>query len=130
MASGGFAGAAAISGAGTERTAAGPLDDLADAAADRLETHEAVFGWVLELLAEKGLLKGKTVGIDATTCSMKSSGNGLAWKHLRRLNKAAQSHGRKNLPDPRRQVSPVGCASLLRSRFSEAPLRPGKGFPR
>jgi transposase len=32
-----------------------------------LETHQAVFGWVLELLAEKGLLKGKTVGIDGTT---------------------------------------------------------------
>lgn len=31
------------------------------------ETHRAVFGWVLEMLAEKGLLKGKTVGIDATT---------------------------------------------------------------
>jgi transposase len=32
-----------------------------------VETHEAVFGWVLELLAEKGLLKGKTRGIDGTT---------------------------------------------------------------
>jgi transposase len=32
-----------------------------------VETHHAVFRWVLELLAEKGLLKGKTVGIDATT---------------------------------------------------------------
>src|SRR5215469_451817 len=32
-----------------------------------VETHQAVFGWVLGLLAEKGLLKGKTVGIDATT---------------------------------------------------------------
>jgi transposase len=32
-----------------------------------LETHQGVFGWVLELLAEKGLLKGKTVGIDGTT---------------------------------------------------------------
>ncbi len=32
-----------------------------------VETHQAVFRWVLELLAEKGLLKGKTVGIDATT---------------------------------------------------------------
>jgi transposase len=32
-----------------------------------LETHQAVFGWVLKLLAEKGLLKGKTVGIDGTT---------------------------------------------------------------
>src|SRR2546426_2480691 len=32
-----------------------------------VETHQAVFRWVLELLAEKGLLKGKTVGIDGTT---------------------------------------------------------------
>jgi transposase len=32
-----------------------------------VETHRAVFGWVLELLAEKGLLKGKTIGIDGTT---------------------------------------------------------------
>jgi transposase len=32
-----------------------------------LETHREVFGWVLRLLAEKGLLKGQTLGIDATT---------------------------------------------------------------
>jgi hypothetical protein len=32
-----------------------------------VETHQAVFLWVLELLAEKDLLKGKTIGIDATT---------------------------------------------------------------
>src|ERR1019366_7155774 len=32
-----------------------------------LETHREVFGWVLGVIAEKGLLKGKTVGIDATT---------------------------------------------------------------
>jgi hypothetical protein len=32
-----------------------------------LETHRTVFGWVLGLLADRGLLKGKIVGIDATT---------------------------------------------------------------
>src|SRR6266478_1342577 len=32
-----------------------------------VETHRAVFGWVLELLAENDLLKGKTIGIDGTT---------------------------------------------------------------
>jgi len=32
-----------------------------------VETHQAVFRWVLERLAEKGLLQGNTVGIDATT---------------------------------------------------------------
>ena len=30
-------------------------------------THEAVFSWVLERIAESGLLNGKTIGIDATT---------------------------------------------------------------
>jgi hypothetical protein len=32
-----------------------------------LETHEAVFTWMLQRLADAGLIKGKTVGIDATT---------------------------------------------------------------
>lgn len=32
-----------------------------------LETHREVFTWVLQWLAEKGLLKGQTLGIDATT---------------------------------------------------------------
>lgn len=32
-----------------------------------LETHQAVFNWVLTLLAKEGLVKGKTVGIDGTT---------------------------------------------------------------
>jgi len=32
-----------------------------------LETHQAVFTWVLQRIADTGLLKGKTIGIDATT---------------------------------------------------------------
>src|SRR3954463_4149326 len=32
-----------------------------------LETHQAVFQWVLQVLAEKKLLKGTTIGVDATT---------------------------------------------------------------
>jgi len=32
-----------------------------------VETHREVFGWVLERLADRGLLKGKRVGVDATT---------------------------------------------------------------
>ena len=32
-----------------------------------LETHKAVFGWVLKILAEEGLINGRTVSIDATT---------------------------------------------------------------
>ena len=32
-----------------------------------VETHRAVFCWVLSVIADRGLLKGKTVGVDATT---------------------------------------------------------------
>jgi len=32
-----------------------------------LETHQAVFDWVLKRLTEQGLLKGQTLGIDAST---------------------------------------------------------------
>jgi transposase len=32
-----------------------------------LETHRAVFTWVLQCLGTAGLIKGKTIGIDATT---------------------------------------------------------------
>jgi transposase len=32
-----------------------------------LETHGEVFKWVLKVLAEEGLVKGKTIGVDATT---------------------------------------------------------------
>src|SRR6476619_5223185 len=32
-----------------------------------VETHHAVFRWVLGVIADRGLLKGKTVGVDATT---------------------------------------------------------------
>jgi transposase len=32
-----------------------------------LETHHAIFAWVLTVLEDHGLLKGKTIGVDATT---------------------------------------------------------------
>jgi transposase len=32
-----------------------------------VETHQEVFNWVLQRVAEAGLLKGKTIGIDGTT---------------------------------------------------------------
>ena len=31
------------------------------------ETHQRIFSWVLERLAQSGLIKGKTIGIDSTT---------------------------------------------------------------
>jgi transposase len=58
-----------------------------------LEAHAAVFQWVLKLAAEKGLLRGKTVAVDATTleanAAMKSivrRDTGEDWnEYLRRL---------------------------------------------
>src|SRR6266567_7316453 len=32
-----------------------------------VETHQAVFQWVLQVLADNGLLRGDTIGVDATT---------------------------------------------------------------
>src|SRR5213080_3912305 len=32
-----------------------------------VETHHAVFTWILQRVADAGLLKGKTIGVDATT---------------------------------------------------------------
>ena len=32
-----------------------------------METHQAVFGWVLKVIAAQGLLKGNAIGVDATT---------------------------------------------------------------
>lgn len=32
-----------------------------------LETHQEVFAWVLQVLAKEGLLRGKSLGVDATT---------------------------------------------------------------
>ena len=34
-------------------------------------THEAVFDWVLKRIGASGLLRGKTIGIDATTLEAK-----------------------------------------------------------
>ena len=32
-----------------------------------METHQSIFSWILEILAGRGLLKGNTLGVDATT---------------------------------------------------------------
>jgi transposase len=58
-----------------------------------LEIHEEVFVFVLKVIAEKGLLRGKTLGVDATTleanAAMKSivrRDSGESWKaYVRRL---------------------------------------------
>ena len=50
-----------------------------------LETHEAVFTWMLQRLADAGLVKGKTVGIDATTLEANAAAQHRAARHRREL---------------------------------------------
>jgi hypothetical protein len=38
-----------------------------------LETHQAVFTWVLQKITDAGLVKGKTIGIDATTLEVNAA---------------------------------------------------------
>jgi hypothetical protein len=45
-----------------------------------LETHRAVFVWVLELLADRGPIQGKRVGIDATTLEANAAMRSTATK--------------------------------------------------
>jgi transposase len=42
-----------------------------------LEVHEQVFGWVLEQLAERGLVKGARIGVDASTMEANAAMRGI-----------------------------------------------------
>ena len=66
VAGGRFVEYAVVSGSGRDG-GAGPLDAVAHAAADRRRDPRGGVHLVLERLAEAGLVKGKTVGVDATT---------------------------------------------------------------
>ena len=67
VASGRCAERACVSALGFACGATRPFDELADAAAVPVGTHQAVFTWLLQQLEDAGLVQGKTVGIYATT---------------------------------------------------------------
>lgn len=63
-----------------------------------LETHEEVFTWVLKLLAERRLVKGKTLGVDATTLEANAALRSIVRRengdsYLEFLTKLAQATG-------------------------------------
>jgi transposase len=45
-----------------------------------LETHKAVFRWVLKILHEEGLVGGRTVSIDATTLEANAALKSIVWR--------------------------------------------------
>jgi len=61
------------------------------------DTHQEVFGWVLRQVTRAGLLKGKTIGIDATTLEANAAMKSIVRRHteesyieyLKRLAEAA-----------------------------------------
>jgi transposase len=48
-----------------------------------VETHEAVFGWVLKVLAGHDLVKGRTLGVDATTLEANAALRSIVRKDTR-----------------------------------------------
>jgi transposase len=70
-----------------------------------LETHREVFTWVLGVLAEKGLLKGQTLGVDATTLEANAALRTIVRRdtgegYLEFLRRLAQESG---IPTPTRE---------------------------
>ena len=74
-----------------------------------LETQQAVFTWILQRLADAGLVKGKTVGIDATTleanAALRSIVRRQASSTLRRR-PPVEGHAHGRLADSRLRHSP------------------------
>ena len=89
-----------------------------------LETHRTVFGWVLKLLAEQGLMKGNTISIDGTTLeanaalrSIVQRDTGEAYDDF--LKKLAAESG---IETPTREQ----LAKLDRKRPRKAPMKSGR----
>ena len=45
-----------------------------------LEMHAAVFTWILQRLADAGLMQGHTIGIDATTLEANATLRSIVWR--------------------------------------------------
>jgi len=68
-----------------------------------LSTHKAIFRWVLSVLAQEGLLVGKTVAVDATTLEANAAMRALVRRGSREADGRAielrenDRHGRKDI---------------------------------
>jgi hypothetical protein len=87
-----------------------------------LETHRAVFTWVLQCLGAAGLVKGKTIGIDATT----REANAALRSIVRRGN-----HGPTNTPNatPCMRIAVASEALAENASFDDAVNRSNAPAP-
>ena len=73
------------------------------------ETHQRIFSWVLERLAQAGLIKGKTIGVDSTTLEANAAMKSIVRRdtgesYMAYLKRLAEAEG----------VDAKGAAALLR----------------
>jgi transposase len=73
------------------------------------ETHQRVFNWVLERLAQSGLVKGKTIGVDSTTLEANAAMKSI----VRRDTGESYSAYLKGLAEAE-GIDAKGAAALLR----------------
>ena len=88
-----------------------------------LETHQAVFTWMLQRLADAGLVKGKTVGIDATTLEANAALRSIVRRDTGEsyqdfLTKLAQASG---IDTPTRAWSKAQRSALTLRRWKRTP---------
>jgi len=73
------------------------------------ETHQNIFSWVLERLAQAGLIKGKTIGVDSTTLEANAAMKSIVRRdtgesYMAYLKRLAEAEG----------IEAKGAAALLR----------------
>jgi transposase len=73
------------------------------------ETHHRIFNWVLEQLAQAGLIKGKTIGVDSTTLEANAAMKSIVRRdtgesYMAYLKRLAEAEG----------IDAKGAAALLR----------------
>ena len=99
------------------------------------EAHEQVFGWVLQLVAEHGLVKGERIGVDGSTMEANAAlrtivrrDNGETYREMLTRMAQGERHRRRRRADDlaastasakaRRCRTPTGRARSIRTRRS------------
>ena len=71
------------------------------------ETHQRIFTWVLERLAQGGLIRGKTIGVDSTTLEANA-----AMKSIVRRDTGRELYGVSEAPGRSRRNRCAGCGGV------------------
>lgn len=86
-------------------------------------THQAVFGWVLRELTRRGLLKGKTIGIDATTLEANAAMKSIVRRDTQRATRSFCDGWRK--PKVWKEVTRRRCDGWIGNDASGCRMRSG-----